>query len=94
MRRKLVLALNRPRLGASLRFGAMTLGQWRCRLCGFDRYHRVTVLRKAGVRNETPFSACSQCSVMFLNESQFDANSRANPSVEFPPIVTPMRRKR
>jgi hypothetical protein len=35
-----------------------------------------------GVRYETPFSACSQCSGMFLNPAQFDANSAANPSVE------------
>jgi hypothetical protein len=28
----------------------MTLSQWCCRLCGFDRYHRVTVLRKTGAR--------------------------------------------
>ena len=72
----------------------MTLSHWRCRLCGFDRYHRVTVLRKTWVRYETPFNACSQCSVMFLIPVQFDANSTANPSVEMPPVVTPMRRKR
>ena len=72
----------------------MTLSQWRCRLCGFDRYHRVTVLRKTGVRYETPFSACSQCSVMFLNPAQFDVNSTTNPSVEMPPLVTPIRRRR
>jgi hypothetical protein len=71
----------------------MTLSQWRCRLCGFDRYHRVTVLRKSGARYETPFSACSQCSVMFLNPAQFDANSTAAPNVEASPsVVTPMRR--
>jgi hypothetical protein len=70
-----------------LGFRIVTLSQWKCRLCGFDRYHRVTVLRKTGVRYETPFSACSQCSVMFLNPAQFDANSTANPSVEMPPIV-------
>jgi hypothetical protein len=33
-----------------LRSCSMTLSQWRCRLCGFDRYHRVTVLRKTGAR--------------------------------------------
>lgn len=73
---------------------AMTLSQWRCRLCGFDRYHRVTVLRRNGVRYETPFSACSQCAVMFLNATQFDANGSANPNVEMPPVVTPLRRPR
>jgi len=63
----------------SLRSRAMTLSKWRCRVCGFDRSHRVTVLRKSGARYETPFSACSQCSVMFLNPAQFDANSTAAP---------------
>jgi len=72
----------------------MTLSQWRCRVCSFDRYHRVTVLRKSGARYETPFSACSQCSVMFLNPAQFAANSTAAPNVEAAQaVVTPMRRK-
>lgn len=62
----------------------MTLSQWRCRVCGFDRYHRVSVLRKTGARYETPFSACSQRSVMFLNPTQFDANRTAAPNVEAP----------
>jgi hypothetical protein len=68
--------------------------QWRCRICGFDRCHRVSVLRKTGVRYETPFLACSQCSVMFTNASQFDANSTANPNIEMPPLVTALRRRR
>jgi hypothetical protein len=52
------------------------------------------VLRRTGARYETPFSACSQCSVMFLNPTQFDANSTAAPNVEAAPaVVTPMRRK-
>jgi hypothetical protein len=73
----------------------VTLSQWKCRLYGFERYHRVTVLRKTGARYETSFYACSRCSVMFLNPAQFDANSTANPNVEAPPaVVTPMRRKR
>jgi hypothetical protein len=72
----------------------MTLSQWRCRLCGFDRYHRVSVLRKIGVRYETPFHACCGCSAMFLNPAQFDANSTAAPNVEIPPAVTPLRRRR
>ena len=84
------------RLTGSLRFGAVTLSQWKCRLCGFDRYHRVAVLRKTGARYETPFYACSRCSVMFLNAAQFDANGTANPNVEAPPsaVVTPMRSRR
>ena len=73
----------------------MTLSQWRCRLCGFDRYHRVAVLRKNGSRYETSFHACSGCSVMFLNAAQFDANSIAAPDVEAPPaVVMPMRQRR
>ena len=71
----------------------MTLSQWRCRICGFDRYHRVIVLRRNGSRYQTSFSACSQC-VLFLNPSQFDANSTTNPSVEMPPVVTPLQRRR
>jgi hypothetical protein len=43
----------------------VTLSQWKCRVCGFDRYHHVSVLRKTGARYETPFCACSRCSVMF-----------------------------
>lgn len=72
----------------------VTLSQWKCRVCGFDRYHRVSVLRKTGARYETPFCACSQCSAMFLNAAQFDANSTAHPSVEFPTVVTSMRLRR
>ena len=71
----------------------MTPSQWRRRLCGFDRYHRVTVLRKNGSRYETSFHACSECSAMFLNPAQFEVNSTANPSVGMPPMVTPTRRR-
>ena len=81
-------------LRGSLRSSPLRLSQWKCRLCGFDRYHRVSVLHKSGARYETPFCACSRCSVMFLNAAQFDANSTENPSVEMPPVVTPMRRRR
>jgi hypothetical protein len=70
-------------------------GQWRCRICDFDRYHRVTVLRKNGSRYETSFYACSRCSVMFLNPAQWSANSSAPASIEAPPsVVTAMRRRR
>jgi hypothetical protein len=41
----------------------VTLFQWKGRLCGFDRYHRVSVLCRTGARYETPFYACSRCSV-------------------------------
>ena len=83
----------------SLRFASMSTvikdapAQWRCRVCGFDRFYRVAVMRKNGARYETSFFACSGCSVMLLNDRQFDAASTANPSVEFPPIVTPLRRR-
>jgi hypothetical protein len=78
-----------------LRFAPVTLSQWKCRVCGFDRYRRVSVLCKTGARYETPFCACSRCSVKFLNPAQFDANYTANPNVEAPPaVVTPMRRRR
>lgn len=43
------------------------------------------------VRYETAVPACSGCSVMFLNDRQFDAPSPANPSLEFPPLVTRIR---
>jgi hypothetical protein len=46
------------------------MAQWRCRVCGFERYHRVAVLKKNGQRYETAFFACSGCSVMFLNDSK------------------------
>jgi hypothetical protein len=72
----------------------VTFSQWRCRICSFDRYHRVSVLRKTGVRYETPFHACSGCSVMFLNPAQFDVKSTATPNVEMPPVVTDPRRGR
>jgi hypothetical protein len=73
----------------------MTLTQWRCRICGFDRYHRVSVLRKNGSRYETEFHACSQCSVMFLSPAHFDENSQASANIEVSPtVITPLRRRR
>jgi hypothetical protein len=79
----------RPRL---YDFGSMTQSQWKCRICGFDRYYRVRVVRKSGVPYETPFHACSGCSAMFMNPTQFNVYSAANPSIEFP-TVTPLRRR-
>jgi hypothetical protein len=82
----------------SLRFGIVTVpvsSQWRCRICDFDRYHLVTVLKKNGAKYETSFYACSRCSVMFLNPAQWSANSLAPVNVEAPPsLVTAMRRRR
>jgi hypothetical protein len=42
-------------------------GQWKCRICGFERYHQVSVPRKTGPRDKTSFYARSLYSVMFLN---------------------------
>ena len=53
--------------------------QWRCRICRFERYHQVSVLRKDGSRYETSFYACSACSVMFLNPANFNADGSAAP---------------
>ncbi len=66
---------------------------WRCRVCAFDRYHRVSVLRKNGARYETSFFACSQCSVMFVNPTHFDHSSTENPSIKPTPSATEIRRK-
>ena len=76
----------------SLRFRAMA--QWRCRVCGFERYHRVAVLKKNGQRYETSFLACSGCSVMFLNDTTFNALHSISPEVEPPALVTPIHRRR
>ena len=70
-------------------------GQWRCRICAYDRYHLVTVTRKNGQKYETSFYACSKCSVMFLNPAQWSAFSSAPVNIEAPPsVVTSMRRRR
>jgi hypothetical protein len=72
----------------------VSVATWKCRLCDYERYHRVSVIKKNGVRYETAFFACSQCSVMFLNPAQFSALAQASPSIELPPIVTPIRNRR
>lgn len=70
-------------------------GQWRCRICGFDRYHQVSVLRRDGSRYTTSFYACSGCSVMFLNPAHWSADSSAPANIEAPPtVVTVLRRRR
>lgn len=68
--------------------------QWRCRLCGFTKYHRVAVLKKNGQRYETSFFACSGCSIMFLNDSTFNALHAVAAEVEASAAVVPMRRRR
>lgn len=71
-----------------------TTGQWRCRICNFDRWHTVTVKRKNGSLYTTSFYACSGCSVMFLNPEQFSAFGGAAPNIEMPTVITlPARRK-
>jgi hypothetical protein len=70
------------------------MSQWRCRLCGFERHHRVAVLKKNGQRYETAFFACSGCSVMFLNDSTFNGLHAVAAAVEVAAIVTPLRRRR
>ena len=77
---------------ARLRFRAMP--QWRCRVCGFIKYHRVAVLKKNGQRYETAFLACSGCSVMFLNDSTFNSLYTISADVDVVAVVTPIRRRR
>lgn len=77
---------------ASLRCG--TMAQWRCRVCGFGRYHRVAVLKKNGQRYETAFFACSGCSVMFLNDVTFNDLHTITADVDMVAVVTPIRRRR
>jgi hypothetical protein len=68
--------------------------QWRCRICGFDRWHVVTVRRRTGALYTTSFYACSGCSVMFLNPEQLNAWGDAAPNVEMPTVISlPARRK-
>lgn len=71
-----------------------TTGQWRCRICSFDRWHVVTVKRRNGALYTTSFYACSGCSVMFLNPEQFSAFGDAAPNVEMATVVgLPQRRR-
>jgi hypothetical protein len=79
------------------RFGFLPsppVGSWKCRLCGFGRYHRVAVLRSNGTRYETSFFACSGCSVMFLNDSTFNAWHAITAEAELPVVVTALRKRR
>jgi hypothetical protein len=72
------------------------MGAWKCRLCGFDRYHQVSVIRKNGTKYQTSFLACSGCSVMFLNATTFNCwhpVSTETATIAFPPVVTPLRRR-
>ncbi len=69
------------------------VGQWKCRICGFDRWHNVTVRRKNGALYHTSFYACSRCSVMFLNPAQFNELSTAAANIEMPRVVALRSRK-
>jgi hypothetical protein len=73
-----------------------SVSSWRCRMCGYERYHRVSVPRKNGAKYETSFYACSKCSVMFLNPAQWNIHAEDVPvNIEAPPaVLTPMRRGR
>jgi len=82
-----------PRAAFQARLSLPT-GQWRCRICSFNRWHIVTVKRKNGSLYTTCFYACSGCSVMFLNPEQFSAFSDAAPNIELPTVISlPVRRK-
>jgi len=71
-----------------------TTGHWRCRICGFERWHIVTVKRKNGALYTTSFYACSGCSVMMLNPEQFNALGNAAPNIELSTVIAlPARRK-
>lgn len=77
--------------------GASTLramAQWKCRVCGFERYHAVAVLRKDGSRYETSFLACSGCSVMFLNATTFNGWREHAAEIDVGAVVTPLRKRR
>ena len=75
-----------------MRVGRST-GQWRCRICAFERWHVVTVKRRDGALYTTSFYACSGCSVMFLNPDQFNVLGDAPPNIELPTVV-PLRARR
>jgi hypothetical protein len=43
-----------------------------CRLCHYDRYRQIVVLRPKGPY-QTPFFACQKCGVMFDDPKNFSA---------------------
>jgi len=71
-----------------------TTGQWRCRICSFERWHVVTVKRKSGALYTTSFYACSGCSVMFINPEQFNALGDAAPNIEMPTVISLSARRK
>jgi hypothetical protein len=46
---------------------------WKCRVCGFERFYRVVVTRANNQQYHTQFFACSQCQVMFHNPANFNS---------------------
>jgi hypothetical protein len=70
------------------------MAQWRCRLCGFTKYHRVAVLKKSGQRYETSFFACSGCSIMFENDTTFNDLHPVTPEVDAAAVVVALGRRR
>jgi hypothetical protein len=65
-----------------------TSGEWRCRGCGLDRWHVVTVKRRKGALYTKCLYACSGCAVMFLNPEVFNALGDARPNVEMPNVIS------
>lgn len=55
----------------------------------------MAVLKKSGQRYETSFFNCSGCSVMFENDTTFNAFHTYTPTAaaDMTAIVTPMRRR-
>ena len=72
---------------------APEVSDWKCRTCGFDRWHQVSVRRKNGAPYHTSFYACSGCSVMFLNPAQFNVHSTAAPDIGMANVVGIRARK-
>jgi hypothetical protein len=70
------------------------MAQWRCRLCGFTKHHRVAVLKKNAQRYETSFFACSGCSVMFTNDSVFNDLHPVTPEADAAAVVVALARRR
>jgi len=72
---------------------APDVAQWKCRVCGFDRWYNVTVRRKSGAIYQTSFYACAGCSAMFMNPAQFNEFGNAAPNVQMPRVVSIKARK-
>lgn len=60
---------------------SLGIHQWQCRVCGYERFHRVVVPKGNNTYYTTQFHACSRCSVMFLLPASFNALNPA-PTVD------------